>query len=459
MTGEFIACELKEHQEIEGADRIVSSTIFGETVIVSKDTKVGTKGILVDCESVLSHELCHACNMYKHGHLNKDESKSGYIEDSGRVRPIKLKNVKCSALFIDESMLRAAGIPDVPEIGTQGNSINGIEICKKYINPNTLKAQQKNKGGKTRENLVPTFKEHVDTGHFARLSNSIREGNLVTITEKLHGTSFRCGNLKAKRIESIWFRIVVMIAYFFVHFRFKRWSQVGKVEDYKFVVGSRRTTKSIGGEETNNKQHYYDEDLWTGVCSRNFEGKLNKGEVIYGEIVGYTQSGQPIMGTHSNEKLKPFMSKKQYKEFIGKYSEYTVFDYGCTNKGVVPDRAGDCRNKVFVYRITRINEDGESIDLSWDQVKRRCEELGVSHVPELARLIYLEDDVKVLEELVDELTESDSQDFPAHLREGVVVRVDNGRNEPLFMKHKGYYFKVLEGIIKESDEVDIEESN
>jgi hypothetical protein len=45
-----------------------------------------------------------------------------------------------------------------------------------------------------------------------------------------------------------------------------------------------------------------------------------------------------------------------------------------------------------------------------------------------------------------------------HIREGVVVRIDN---RPIFtaFKHKGFDFRVLEGIIKDtSDEPDIEEA-
>jgi hypothetical protein len=49
--------------------------------------------------------------------------------------------------------------------------------------------------------------------------------------------------------------------------------------------------------------------------------------------------------------------------------------------------------------------------------------------------------------------------FPGHVREGICIRVDTGSMTPTLLKNKSYVFKVLEGIIKDSDKVDIEESN
>ena len=58
---------------------------------------------------------------------------------------------------------------------------------------------------------------------------------------------------------------------------------------------------------------------------------------------------------------------------------------------------------------------------------------------------------------VQSLGEDTSDIFPNHVREGVCVRIDGGTMTPKFFKQKGYFFKVLEGIIKDSGTVDIEE--
>lgn len=445
MTGQFIVAEIKEHYAVEGADRIVSSVIFGETIITTKTTAVGTKGILIDCESQLSEEVCHRANLYRHSHLNADQTKKGYIEDNRRVKPIALKGVKCSALFLSEEALNEVGIFNLPEIGTQDNELDGIPICTKYISKKTHAAKQ-NSGGKVSVNLVPTFKEHISTDQWARNKKAVRGGNLVVLTDKLHGTSCRAMSCPVIRTKPWWEKLVNILG-------------IKTVEtEYRFTVGSRKVVKSIEGEKTH-KGGYYDTDVWS-TASERFKGKLLKGECVYFEIVGFLPTGPSIMPSQSNVKLKPFMDKKEYKEFIANYGEETVFSYGCDEN----------QHEVYVYRITRTNEDADSIDMSWDGVKRRCEELNVRHVPELLKDIVKEDEFgdmllrvnseyENIDVIINDCAEQSSKIFPQHLREGVVVRIDNGTDIPIFLKHKSFIFKVLEGIIKETDTEDLEEIN
>ena len=49
------------------------------------------------------------------------------------------------------------------------------------------------------------------------------------------------------------------------------------------------------------------------------------------------------------------------------------FSYGC----------GELQSRVYVYRMTLTDEDGHSIDYAWDDVVKRCKELGVDHVPHI----------------------------------------------------------------------------
>lgn len=432
MTGEAIIAELKDLQPIEGADRIVQGTIFGETVIVSKDHKEGDVGILFDCETQLSHEFCHENNMYRHSELNKDKDQKGYIDDNRRVRPVRMKGVKCSGLWMPLSCLGyASGLNDKPvKVGQQLTEWNVHEICKKYVNPktNSLKG---NKGGKAKENLVPTFKEHIDTDQFMRNLQHVKPGCTLIVTEKLHGTSCRVANLPVIQKQP-WY---------------KKLFGIEVPAKYGHIVGSRRVTKQAGASEVEARESYYESDVWS-ASAEVFRGKMLKGETVYYEIVGFTSDGTRIMGSQANKKLKPFMDKKEYAEFIEKYGEATNFTYGC--------EPGE--HKVFVYRITTTNVDGDSIDYSWDQVKMRCEQMGVEYVPELGNVKVPSIGVDMAVELVTDLTEESSMEFPQQLREGVVVRIDGPSMTPKFLKNKSYLFKVLEGIIKDSDAVDLEES-
>lgn len=171
------------------------------------------------------------------------------------------------------------------------------------------------------------------------------------------------------------------------------------------------------------------------------------------------------MPGHSNEKLKKFMSKEEYKIFTDKYGDRTEFNYGCN---ISDQLHGQEPYEVYVYRMTLTNEDGHSVDYSWDQVMARCEQMGVKHVPELARIrVAAKPDqehthgfdvqVQAIAERVELMAEQNSEVFKDHLREGVCVRIDGPTMTPKFLKQKAYLFKVLEGIIKESDISDIEE--
>jgi len=142
-----------------------------------------------------------------------------------------------------------------------------------------------------------------------------------------------------------------------------------------------------------------------------------------------------------------------------------AYSYGCA----------PAQSDVYVYRITFTNEDGHSIDYSWDDVVRRCAELGVKTVPLIRKITFEELALKgILEtgkETVDDrdtqaafvkMVEEDAKGAsvidPRHIKEGVCVRIEGGLNNQTF-KFKSFEFKFLEGIIKDSGVVDMEESS
>ncbi len=98
-----------------------------------------------------------------------------------------------------------------------------------------------------------------------KLPRLFEEGELVCVTEKIHGTNFRFG----------WVRRKVL----------------GIPFGWKFVVGSHRVIK----EGQNN--HFYGEDLWSMYAEKNNLAERTKGYrgfIFYGELYGYTYSGQKI---------------------------------------------------------------------------------------------------------------------------------------------------------------------
>ncbi len=443
MTGQFIVVHIEESKTkpIEGADRIVRADIMGETLIVSKE-EVGKQGLMFDTETALNKDLASTLNLFRDKSLNV-EDKTGYLEDKARIKPIKLRGVKVSGLFLSfdrlEEVFELRGISEL-RLGVQGNVYKGYEVCKKYVPKRTTRVAggPRNSGNQAKESLVPDFKRHVDTDHYHRVVGSIHgEFRDVVITEKLHGTSGRCGFVKTPKQLS-------------KASKFFHWLLGADLPfAYEFVSGSRRVVKSIG-ERKVSTNGYYKTDIHM-EAAEFFRGKLNKGETVYYEIVGYEKDGGLIMGSGDNKKLKSFLPKDEYKEFINKYGETTKFDYGCE----------EGKHDIYVYRISNVTESGDIIDLTWDQLKVRCETLAVKHVPEIARYtVNFADSISVehLSNSVDVFTLAESEDFPNIIREGVIVRVDTGKGVPKLMKNKSFTFKVLEGIIKEKTN-DIEDAS
>ena len=88
---------------------------------------------------------------------------------------------------------------------------------------------------------------------------------------------------------------------------------------------------------------------------------MRKGEVAYFYIVGYDLNGEPLKAGYSYD-----CSSTGYKLMHGEdeYGKYTV---------PVPHP----RQKCYIYRMEMLNEDGESVVYSYDQICQRCEEIGV----------------------------------------------------------------------------------
>lgn len=438
---------LKNVREHPNADKLVLATCFESTVCVAKDKYYeGQLGVYFETDLQLSMEFCEKNGLlavYENG-INVS---GGYMDPTKRnVRAIKLRGEQSDGLFLPLDCLAYTGVDmDSLTPGVQITVLNGHEICRKFIP--VAKAPKTVAGGagkrvkrRAKRTIAPTFFEHKDTEQLQYYLDQFKPGDYVEITRKLHGTSGRTAYVKTfkgmKRTFWDWL--------------FRREGEA--IYDWGIVSGTRRTVMDTfeGGFYGSNefRKQYHD----------FFDGKLLKGETVYYEIVGFTHDGKSIMGQCSNKKLND-------KEFVKQYGETTTFSYGCSPRVLVMDDT-DGRNqqvigqsRMFVYRMTMTNEDGEVVEYTPDQVRHRCTYMGADFVPvEWSGLIPenpgSHDDptitagewiLKKAEQFYDGPEPLD----PTHIREGVVVRIIN---RPTFTayKHKNFSFKVLEGIIKDT---------
>ena len=448
---------LKDVRPHPNADRLVLGTCFADTVCVSKDKYFeGQKGVYFPPDGQLSMEFCE-----QNGLLAKYENgvnvSGGYMDPAKRnVRPIKLRGEKSDGLFLPLECLEYTGVNlEELTIGEQIIVLNGHEICRKYIpkrNPSkthTHAASTKKK----KATIAPVFYEHKDIEQLQYNLEAFKPGDQIEITRKLHGTSARTAHTKVLKgfKRSLMDRIL-------------RRPGV-PIYDWGYVSGTRRTVLDTyeGGFYGSNefRKQYHD----------FFEGKLWKGETVYYEIVGFTHDGTPIMSPGNNKKL-------QDRDFVKQYGDTTIFSYGCAPKAIpavmkAPDMVESSpavpQSRIFVYRMTMTNEDGEVVEYTPDFMRYRCMYIGVDCVPvEWAGLIpkhpgSANDDTITPGEWVlnkaEQFYDGPEPLDPTHIREGVVVRVIN---RPTFTayKHKNWFFKAIEGIVKvDAIEPDMEEAD
>ena len=447
------------------ADRLLLADVFGNTVCVSTDYTEGQVGIYFPTDGQLSVEFAEKNNLLR----KKDDAGNnigGYMDpDKRNVTAIRLRGEKSDGLFLPMSALNycyAHGDASIElRVGDVIDGVvNGHDICTKYIPRTQHRQGHASEGNRTRKKRVataPLFAEHADTEQLAYNLGAFKVGDEIEITLKMHGTSQRTGYLPVfkgyKRTFFDWL--------------FRR---EGKpIYEWGYVSGTRRVVLE------NYEGGFYGDNTFREQHSKMFEGKLNKGETVYYEVVGFTTSGAPIMGSVDNKKM-------QDKEFIKQYGATTTFSYGCYPS--IPFGGEANQSAIYVYRMTMTNEDGFVVEYTPDFMRYRCEQMGMKcvpvffkgTVPQFAEVMYVDknendrpdadeiaytrkmDAGEWVMKMAEQFYDGTDPIGKTHIREGVVVRI---LNRPKFAayKHKNFAFKVLEGIAKVNAEApDMEEA-
>ena len=433
---------LKNVRPHPNADKMKLADCFGNTICVGLDAVEDETVVYFPTDGQLSVEFCEYNNLVR----KKDEAGNnigGYLDpDKRNIKAIKLRGEKSDGLALSLSCLEYTGINfDDLNVGDKIEVVNGHDICCKYI-PRSNHRGGANGGNRTRKHkapIAPLFAEHADTEQLAYNLSAFKPGDEIEITLKMHGTSQRTG-------------------YFPVLKGYKRtifdWllRREGKpVYDWGYVSGTRRTVLE------NFEGGYYGDNAFRETHSKVFEGKLNKGEEVFYEVVGFTTTGTPIMATASNKKLND-------KDFVKQYGDETIFSYGCvpfykeySEENFHAETAP--QSDIYVYRMTMTNEDGFTVEYTPDFMRYRCEQMGVKCVPVMWKGAIpqnpasADDNTITAGEWIKNKAELyyDGPDpvGKTHVREGVVVRIIN-RPKFCAYKHKNYSFKMISGIIAET---------
>ena len=415
--------------------------VCGETIVVGKDTVDGELGLYFPCELQLSEQFAKANDLVR----RKDENGNtagGMFEENRRVRAQKFRGVKSNGFWCPLSYLAHFGDVSTLSDGDQLDQFNGTTICGKYFTPKTLWVKSGSSMTTAKKNMF--FPEHKDTEQLKHCLRNFKAGDSIIVTLKVHGTSQRVARNYVEFPDKWYDKVLNFIGVKRTHF-LNGTRRVNLKTGYSYLpykvnrlkIKIIKALRQIGITIPVKGEGYYSTYFRANVAKK-FKPFIEKHMQVFFEVVGWEHKGSKIMPSH-------YTSKSKDKSLKERYGEEITYSYGC-NVGEFD---------IYVYRIAYVLPNGQVNDLTWDQVKEKCNSWGIKHVPELDRFTF-DGRTDSLIERIEALSDGPDPIDQSHIREGVCVRVDS--SEWKCYKNKGWTFKVLEGIAKEQDDyVDQEE--
>jgi RNA ligase (TIGR02306 family) len=314
------------------ADRLQVTSVDFQNVIVGLDAKVGDYYVYFPIESQINEEFLSFTNSFREKELNTDKEKSGFFEKNRRVRAVKLRGEKSMGYMVPLEHVEAFSKVNLKEFeGQRFDTIRDICFVKKYVVKKKYPSQSSKQGKKPRISRLVDGQVHlhIDTDHFKTNAYKVKPSDLISITYKLHGTSFWVSNILVKKRLNLFEKFL----------KFLRISIIDT--EYDCVYGSRKVVKNE--YETKQKEGFYGHDIW-GDIAEEVKELVPKGYTLYGECVGFLKNGKPI--------------QKDY-------------DYGCQ----------EGKHKIYIDRITITNADGTVYNLPTVDCNEFCEKNGLYYVP------------------------------------------------------------------------------
>ena len=271
-------CKVEEIIPIEKADKLELIKVKGWQCVVSKGQyKIGDLVIYCPPDSVIPTDII-------------EKYKLEFLKKNGRVGTIKLRGAISQGLILDipqpmgHSWIAGLDVaimmgitkyePPEPEYGMGKPKekvsdlwikYKGKEITFRRFVFKSIGVIKDNYSTLKKKKLNPHFDKYTDIENINNYNNVIKEGEVVIITEKLHGCNARYGNLQIST-ERLWDKI--------------KYKLFGSNE---FVYGSRTVQKRW----TNIHKGYYKEDVWGEIARRyKINEWLPKDYLLYGEIIG-----------------------------------------------------------------------------------------------------------------------------------------------------------------------------
>jgi RNA ligase (TIGR02306 family) len=319
-------CKVEKSEKHPNADRLSLVIVKGWQCITGLDQyKEGELVVFVPPDSIIPQNII-------------DELNLEYLKNGGRVGSTKLRG------YISQGLILT--LPKGKNYKEGDDVAKDLGITK--WEPPAPNYQQQVSGNKksTRQNLNPHFDKYSDLENIKNYNNVFQEGDKVYISEKLHGTSWRAGNLPVvnkgfkQRVKNLIHKLI------------------GKYNGYEFVYGSRNVQLSY----TSHKG-WYGDDVYGKIAEMyDMKNIVPKDYAVYGEVVG--KGIQDLEYGLDHHDLYVYDIK-----FNGKYLPYEDMKVFCDDRGlkIVPPLYIGEWNENLIEQYTN----GKSI-IAPNQIREGC---------------------------------------------------------------------------------------
>lgn len=444
----------KPHTDPE-VTKLKCCVVDGFNIICGIDSQPGLF-VYFPTACCLNPDFLRYANLYRKKELNNDPEQTGMFEENGRVKAIRLRGELSEGFIIPAVTLEnyILSVTNVDITCVAGTEFDCVEhdgktfwINKKYIPKYTRTPgtpgnhTPKGKQPKGIDRIIENqFRFHYDTTLIKKCPHILKPTDLISITEKVHGTSGISAYVLCKIPRTFKNKVATWICKKILGLEID--GTVDYYTDYDYLYASRSVVKN---KYYNKKagDGFYGVDVWK-YADAVVRPWLQKGMTAYYEIVGFLPNGGYI--------------QKGY-------------DYGC-----IPPKEGDVYQygihfKVLIYRVTITNVDGNVHEFSAREVQQWCKNNGLVEVNQYyygyASQLYPhldpqehwnENFLQLLANDKDFYMECDSPTCDNKVpHEGVVIKVENMKSEAF--KLKCFKFLDKEGKALDKGESNIEDEN
>lgn len=237
------------------AERLELATVYGFQVIIQKGKfKVGDKIIYIPIDSILTANL--------ESLIFGPDAKIKLNKQ--RVRQIKIRGLVSQGMVIRPEEVTSIVNPDYFKDEQDVGPILGITKYEPPVRENRMPSGPR---ARNKRNPHPMFHKYNGLGNIKWFPNMFKEGDLVVIQEKLHGTNARASVLPFIA-NTLWKKV-------------KSFLRLAPATENCYGSNNVDISASLS------YKGYYGEDVYGKVFDKvNVFNKLKLGETVFGEIVG-----------------------------------------------------------------------------------------------------------------------------------------------------------------------------